>query len=152
MSVQIFSFPARIEVAEKFLVVGWWWWWGGVVVVVCLIIVSILAHILSRLKLGLFRLVTRLAKARFGQDGDQVGQGQGQEIDNFKNVTFYFYPWCVQSALFVVKHGQKSKVRTVLKTSGSQLFKTVLTFEFDHVLPEIIQIEHTKDKKKTGPF
>ena len=44
---------------------------------------------LSRLKLGLVRLVTRLAKARFGQVGDQVGQvkdqvgqGQGQELDN----------------------------------------------------------------------
>ena len=33
MSVQNFSFLARLEVAEKF-VVGWWWWWGGVVVVV----------------------------------------------------------------------------------------------------------------------
>ena len=32
MSVQNFSFLARLEVAEKF-VVGWWWW-GGVVVVV----------------------------------------------------------------------------------------------------------------------
>ena len=40
-------------------------------------------------------LVTRLAKARFGQVGDQVnqvkdqvGQGQGQELDNFSK--FYF--------------------------------------------------------------
>ena len=30
MSVQNFSFLARLEVAEKFVVVGWW---GGVVVV-----------------------------------------------------------------------------------------------------------------------
>ena len=44
---------------------------------------------LSRLRLSLVRLVTRSAKARFGQDGnqvsqvkDQVGQGQGQELDN----------------------------------------------------------------------
>ena len=40
----------------------------------------------SRSRLGLVRLVTRSAKARFGQDGDQVmdqvGQGQGQELDN----------------------------------------------------------------------
>ena len=27
MSVQNFSFLARLEVAEKF-VVGWWWWWS----------------------------------------------------------------------------------------------------------------------------
>ena len=37
MSVQNFSFLARLEVAEKF-VVGWWWggvgWGGGGVVVV----------------------------------------------------------------------------------------------------------------------
>ena len=44
---------------------------------------------LSRFRLGLVRLVTRLAKARFGQVGNQVrkvkyqvGQGQGQELDN----------------------------------------------------------------------
>ena len=44
---------------------------------------------LSRSRLGLVRLVTRSAKARFGQVGDQVsqvkdqvGQGQGQELDN----------------------------------------------------------------------
>ena len=30
----------------------------------------------------MFRLVTRLAYARFGQVDDQVGQGQGQELDN----------------------------------------------------------------------
>ena len=43
---------------------------------------------LSRLRLGLVRLVTRSAKARFGQVGnqvkDQVGQGQGQELDNIE--------------------------------------------------------------------
>ena len=45
---------------------------------------------LSRLRLGLVRLVTRSTKARFGQAvdqvgqvKDQVGQGQGQELDNF---------------------------------------------------------------------
>ena len=44
---------------------------------------------LSRFRLGLVRLVTRSVKARFGQVGDQVsqvkdqvGQGQGQELDN----------------------------------------------------------------------
>ena len=58
-------------------------------VVACLIIVSSLAHVLSGSRLGLVRLVTRLAKALFGQVGDLVGQvkdqvcqGQGQELDN----------------------------------------------------------------------
>ena len=44
---------------------------------------------LSRLRLSLVQLVTRSTKARFGQVGDhvsqvkdQVGQGQGQELDN----------------------------------------------------------------------
>ena len=44
---------------------------------------------LLRLRLGLVKLVTRSTKARFGQVGDhvsqvkdQVGQGQGQELDN----------------------------------------------------------------------
>ena len=44
---------------------------------------------LARSRLGLVRLVTRSAKARFSQVGDQVsqvkdqvGQGQGQELDN----------------------------------------------------------------------
>ena len=57
--------------------------------VVCLIIVSTPGQDLSRFRLGLVRLVTRSAKARFGQVGDQVsqvkdqvGQGQGQELDN----------------------------------------------------------------------
>ena len=52
----------------------------------CLIIVSSLAHVLSGSRLGLVRLVTRLAKALFGQVGDLVGQvkdqvcrGQGQD-------------------------------------------------------------------------
>ena len=56
---------------------------------VCLIIVSTSGPDLSRFRLGLVRLVTRSAKARFGQVGnqvskveDQVGQGQGQELDN----------------------------------------------------------------------
>ena len=60
--------------------------WGGVV---CLIIVSTPGRDLSRSRLGLVMLVTRSAKARFGQVGDQVsqvrdqvGQGQGQELDN----------------------------------------------------------------------
>ena len=47
------------------------------------IIVSALAQILPRSRLGLVRLVTRSIKARFGQVGDQVGQGQGQELDNY---------------------------------------------------------------------
>ena len=44
---------------------------------------------LSRFRLGFVKLVTRSANARFGQVGnqvsqvkDQVGQGQGQELDN----------------------------------------------------------------------
>ena len=44
---------------------------------------------ISRFRLGLVRLVTWSAKARFGQVGsqvsqvkDQVGQGQGQELNN----------------------------------------------------------------------
>ena len=51
--------------------------------------VSLLAQFLSGSRLGLISLVTRLAKALFGQVGDQVGQvrdqvcqGQGQELDN----------------------------------------------------------------------
>ena len=63
---------------------GEWWWWGG------LFDYSIKpCPDLSRFRLGLVRLVTRLAKGRFGQVGDQiskvkdqVGQGQGQELDN----------------------------------------------------------------------
>ena len=53
-------------------------------------IVSTPGRVLSRSRLGLVRLVTRLAKARFGQVGDQVdqaedqvGKGQGQELDNY---------------------------------------------------------------------
>ena len=64
------------------------WWWGGVV---CLIIVSTSGPDLSRFRLSLVRLVTRSAKARFCQVGnqvrkvkDQVGQGQCQELDNNK--------------------------------------------------------------------
>ena len=33
----------------------------------------------------------------------------------FSFFKFSFHPWCVQSELSLVKHGQKSKVRTVLK-------------------------------------
>ena len=68
-------------------------WWGGVV---CLIIVSTSGPDLSRFRLSLVRLVNRSAKARFGQVGnqvrkvkDQVGQGQGQELDN-----------CIQDDMF----------------------------------------------------
>ena len=57
---------------------------------VCLIILSTSGPDLSRFRLGLVRFVTRSAKAKFGQVGDQVrkvkdqvGQGQGQELDNF---------------------------------------------------------------------
>ena len=45
---------------------------------------------LSRSRLGLVRLLTRTAKAMFGQVGYQdshVGQGQGQELDNTKKIT-----------------------------------------------------------------
>ena len=49
--------------------------------VVCLIIVSTSGPDLSRFRLSLVILVTRSIKARFGQVGDQVGQGQGQELD-----------------------------------------------------------------------
>ena len=58
-----------------------------------------------------------------------------------------------QSSL--LKHGRKSKVRTVLKSVDPGNFETVLTFNFfifEHVVPEINQIELTKDKKKTDPF
>ena len=39
------------------------------------------------------------------------------------------------------------KVRTVLKSWDPEVFKTVLTFDFDHVLLEIIQTEpeHTNN-------
>ena len=57
--------------------------------VACLIIVSTPGPDLLRFRLGLVMLVTRSTKARFGQVGDQVrqvkdqvGQGQGQELDN----------------------------------------------------------------------
>ena len=56
--------------------------------VACLIIVST-GPDLSKYRLGLVRLLTRTAKAKFGQvvyqvsqGKDQVGQGQGQELDN----------------------------------------------------------------------
>ena len=44
-------------------------------------IVSTPGPVMSRSRLGLVRFVTRLTWARFGQVGDQVGQGQGQELD-----------------------------------------------------------------------
>ena len=61
-------------------------------------------------------------------------------------------PVCQSSLL---KHGQKSKVRTVLKSVDPGNFGTILTFDFcifEHILPEINQIELTKDKKKLDPF
>ena len=55
--------------------------------------VSLLAQFLSGSRLGLISLVTRLAKALYGQVGDQggqirdqVGQGQGQELDNYAKI------------------------------------------------------------------
>ena len=61
--------------------------WGGVVDF--LNIVSTPGPVLSRSRLGLVRLVTRLSLARFGQLGDQIDQaedqvcqGQGQKLDN----------------------------------------------------------------------
>ena len=64
--------------------VGWWWWWGG------LFDYSVKpGPDLSRSRLGFVRLLTRTAKAMFGQVDyqvsqvkDQVGQGQGQELDS----------------------------------------------------------------------
>ena len=57
-------------------------------VVAFLNIVSVLAQILSRSRLGLVRLMTRLAKVRLGQFcdrvtqfKDQIGLGRGQELD-----------------------------------------------------------------------
>ena len=44
------------------------------VVVVCLIIVSTPGPDFAKVKARFFRLVTRLAQARFGQVGDQVDQ------------------------------------------------------------------------------
>ena len=49
---------------------------------------------------------------------------------NLKKFPFPFYPWSFQADLSLIKHGQNSKVRKVLKFSGSQLFKGVLTFDF----------------------
>ena len=53
---------------------------------------------LSRSRLVMVRLLTRTAKARFGQVGDQVGQvknqvgqGQDQELDNIMEL--YIYPY-----------------------------------------------------------
>ena len=72
---------------------------------VCLIIVSTSGPDLSRFRLSLVRLVTRSAKARFGQVGnqvrkvkDQVGQGQGQELDNKKELNI------MQNAYCILKH------------------------------------------------
>ena len=66
------------------------WWWGG------LFDYSVKpGPDLSRLRLSLVQLVTRSIKARFGQVGDQVsqvkdqvGQGQGQELDNLQDSSF----------------------------------------------------------------
>ena len=61
------------------------------------------------------------------------------------------YSWFVQSELYLVKHGQKSKVRTVLKLSLDLSFsKLSLLLIIGHVLPEIIHIEYTKGKTKMG--
>ena len=56
---------------------------------------------LSRSWLGLVRLLTRTAKAMFGQVGYQVsqvgqGQGQGQELDNLKI-------WCNYLSVLIAK-------------------------------------------------
>ena len=54
---------------------------------------------LSRLRLSLVQLVTWSIKARFGQFGDQVGQGQGQELDNnwpFGHFSVNFWTTCVE--------------------------------------------------------
>ena len=70
-----------------------------------------------------------------------------------KKGRFSFYPLCVPSELFLVKHGEKSNVRTVCNSQDFSFSKLSLLLIFDNILPEIIQIEHTKDKKKTcSPF
>ena len=75
----------------------------------CLIIVSTSGPDLSRFRLGLVRLVTRSAKARFGQVGnqvskvkDQVGQGQGQEFDNK-----FFYIHDFQALMICLSDGHE---------------------------------------------
>ena len=66
---------AKFPPLKSLVVVGWW---GG------LFDYSVKScPDLSRSRLSLVRLVTRSIKARFGQVGDQVGQGQGQELDNY---------------------------------------------------------------------
>ena len=71
--------------------------------------VSLLAQFLSGSRLGLISLVTRLAKALLGQVGDQVdqvrdqvGQGQGQELDNylsFQSILVRGYPYPLQQVM-----------------------------------------------------
>ena len=50
--------------------------------------------------------------------------------DFHKNVWFSFYPWCVQSKLSLVKHGQKSKIGMVLKIRDPEDLETVLREAF----------------------
>ena len=66
-----------------------------------------------------------------------------------KKGRFSFYPLCVPSELFLVKHGEKSNVRTVCNSQDFSFSKLSLLLIFDYVLPEI-QIEITKVKKKKG--
>ena len=83
-----------------------------------MIIVSTSGPDLSRFRLGLVRLVTRSAKAKFGQVGDQVrkvkdqvGQDQGQELDNMllpkmplrKGLKYYSLSFFLPQQALVVK-------------------------------------------------
>ena len=52
-------------------------------------------------------------------------------MSTLKKARFSFYHLCVQSELSLVEHGKKSRVRTVSKSTGSQLLKTVLTCDFE---------------------
>ena len=59
-------------------------------------------------------MVTRLAQARFGQDGDQVdqvgqGQGQGQELDNYYH-HHYLETWNIYIVFNTWEWGMLSNV------------------------------------------
>ena len=73
-------------------------------------------------KVGIYFKIEK--QSSFSMNSDLLIKGW-----NLKKGWFSFYSWCIQSELSLVKHGQKSKVRTVLKFSGSQ----ILFLIFDHV-------------------
>ena len=68
-----------------------------------------------------------------------------------ENLKKSYFPFTLGS-IWINSGNTWSEVRKVLKLLGSQLFKTVLNLTIGHVLPEIIQIEYTKGKKKMGHF